>query len=129
MFKSRPEQMAAKYGRSPTVRVCCFLDDGSQITGTVAWINQLGGDVTDRDLILLAPLFRWQEATGTKELAGHAVSVSARAIKAIQARYELPLDSAPESGAAETGGAADGATIKESAAAGAAGSGQATDNG
>lgn len=129
MLASRPEEMAATYGRRPDVRVCCFLDDGSQITGSAAWINQLGGDVTDRDLILIAPLFRWQEATGTVELAGHAVSVSARAIKAIQVRYELPPVSTTVVGATEAGGVVGGATIKESGAAGGAGSGQATGKG
>ncbi|WP_433516473.1 DUF6338 family protein [Nonomuraea sp. CA-143628] len=136
LFADRPRQMAAACGELPSARVCCFLDDGSQFEGTLAWFNQLSGDVTDRDLILVAPLIRWDETGGKQELAGHAVCLSARSVRAIQVCYELPPPSVAagdepsvDVGAGAGEGAGAGSTISDPGGAAGVGAGQATGSG
>jgi hypothetical protein len=120
LFAARPNRMKDVYGERPDARVCCFLDDGTKIEGTIAWFNQLGGDVTDRDLILVAPLIRWDEAGGRKELTSQAVCLPARSLQAFVVRYEFPPSPVVEAGAEGSGA---GVTSEISDPGGAAGTG------
>lgn len=135
LFAARPKLMEAAHGVLPSCRVHCILDDGSQIEGTLAWFNNLSSDVTDRDIILVAPLVRWDEAGGKRKLTGDAMCLSARSLRAVEVRYELPSPSAvPEAvpsadadAGAEAG--AEGSTIMEPGSASGLGAGQATGSG
>ncbi|MGP3917699.1 DUF6338 family protein [Nonomuraea sp. 10N515B] len=139
LFADRPQRMAGEYGKLPEARVCCLLDDGSQMEGKLAWFSRLSSDVTDRDLILLAPLVRWDETGGEQALTSHAVCLSARSVRAVQVRYEFPA--APQSplvaGAGEEpsvdvgagAGEDEGLTIIDPGGAAGSGAGQATGSG
>ena len=125
LLAGRPNEIEVAYGRLPDARVCCFLDDGSQIEGSIAWFNQLGGDVADRDLILVAPLIRWDEAGRKQEMTGHAVCLPARSLRGFQVRYEFPPSPVAGAGEDDSGGADEGSTISDPGGAAGAGAGQA----
>jgi hypothetical protein len=97
-----------------SVRVRCFLDDGSCVEGTLGSHSREADDKLERDLILVEPIgFRPDEGQEIKPYEASAVCVSATRIVSMFVTYlqkQAATSTAVSAAAEETGAASQGSS-------------------
>jgi Family of unknown function (DUF6338) len=90
VFEQHRDDICRETGQDPEIAVCCKLDDGSYVSGKLAFWNSSADDSADRDITLAEPLkHRWPEDMESEPLEGQIAIISSRHIVALTANFHI----------------------------------------